>query len=365
MKFEVHSGHRGLARLAARPAIGAGTAAGAVAQVHRRPDPRRNPHCTPVRRAKGFVRNARTQPGRRLTDVGEGHPVDRGAVEAARRRREEAEVGDEAALEARAELPVDDANGPRGRPQDLPASRAGSGRPRTSRRSRTSRGASAGPRGARGREPRSSRRERGQRSAAKSRRLGSPRRRRRRTRRGRRPGRRRPGSPRTSVRRRVDRAGQPLERRPERALPATVERVRALGRPAGDAVVAAPRRPLDDPDGRVAPAVGLDDRVDERHDVEAAALGGRRRRGRRGAAGTGRGTAGGGRTARRRSRSGRAARLAAGSRAAPPRPRRPTRSRAKRSASDVASGSNETAADSPRVVERRRRSTAPSPSSTR
>ena len=69
----------------------------------------------------------------------------------------------------------------------------------------------------------------------------------------------------------VDRAGEPLEGRPERPLPAPVGRVRALGAPAGDAVVAAPRRPLADPRRPGAgPAAASASDVGDRHDVEAA-----------------------------------------------------------------------------------------------
>ncbi len=78
-------------------------------------------------------------------------------------------------------------------------------------------------------------------------------------------------SARDRVRRAVDAAGEPFERRPQRPLPAAVRDVRALGGPAQDAVVAAPRGPVADPDLGVWVAVRLGGRRLEPDDVERAA----------------------------------------------------------------------------------------------
>ena len=74
-------------------------------------------------------------------------------------------------------------------------------------------------------------------------------------------------------------AGKPLQGRPERSLPSAVRGVRALGRPAGDTVVAAPGRAFGDPDDRVMSSGLLGDRFGERHDVEPPPIRRRRVRG--------------------------------------------------------------------------------------
>ena len=69
----------------------------------------------------------------------------------------------------------------------------------------------------------------------------------------------------------VDPAGESLERRAQRALPAAVRDVRALGGPAEQPVVAAPRRPLADPDLGMDMALVLGHGLVEAHDVERPA----------------------------------------------------------------------------------------------
>ncbi len=68
----------------------------------------------------------------------------------------------------------------------------------------------------------------------------------------------------------VDGAGQALEGGPQRPLPTAVRGVRTLAAPASDPVMAAPRRPVDDPHRRQAVARGVGDDGVEGHDVEAA-----------------------------------------------------------------------------------------------
>ena len=75
----------------------------------------------------------------------------------------------------------------------------------------------------------------------------------------------------------VDAAGEPLQGRPERRLPAAVRRVRALAGPAQHAVVTAPRGPVADPDLGVRVAGRLLGDRGERDDVEAAVRGRLRR----------------------------------------------------------------------------------------
>ncbi len=69
---------------------------------------------------------------------------------------------------------------------------------------------------------------------------------------------------------RVDCAGEPFERGPERSLPAAVRDARALGRPAQDAVVAAPRRALDESDRGEVRDRDVGERPAQRDDVEPA-----------------------------------------------------------------------------------------------
>jgi hypothetical protein len=145
----------------------------------------------------------------------------------------------------------------------------------------------------------------------------------------------------------VDRSGKPLERRPERPLPAPIGRIRTFGAPSGDAVVTAPRRPLLDPRDRVGAGGLVGDDLGDRDDVEAAIDG--RAVGVHEALEEQVPELGGG------------VQLAVGRDQGKRRIEGParhergtTRSRTKRSASDVASGSNETADDRPPSRRRRR-----------
>ena len=283
-------------------------------------------------------------PRRGLADIGEGNPVDLGAVEAARRRDEQRQVVEEAAPPASC----------RRRRRRSAAARAAarrtwrvSGRIGSSQNQPSLANIASRQRWASSRltivrgPPRSSRPAH---VPPRTPRRSSPRPRRRPRRRAAPTGRAHPGGERRPPR---WRRRSPPASRSNAARSGPFQRPSAASAhsaaPAQHAVVAAPRRPLRDPDDRVRPARLLGDRLGEADDVEAAIRGSRFRRdealeeevaellvvavelavGRD--------------ERERRQASARS----------PPPSRAATRSRAKRSASDVASGSNETDVDSP------------------